>query len=75
MFPTSISNHQMLHDARQLELEEAAQKYQLVKALTQSTDASHLRQRVGMMLIELGNKLTQRPQQDVRLVLSARHYS
>lgn len=73
MFPSDINNHQVLHEARQRELEAAAQHYREVKTLTQKSDVSRLRQRVGAMLIELGQKVAQEPQQDVRLVLSTRH--
>ena len=72
MFPTSINTHQVLHDARQRELEAAAQKYRLVKALAQIGDVSPLRQQIGSMLIELGRKVSREPKQDVRLVLWAR---
>ena len=73
MFPSDINNHQVLHEARQRKLEAAAQHYREVKTLTQKSDVSRLRQRVGAMLIGLGQKVAQEPQQDVRLVLSTRH--
>lgn len=73
MFPSDINTHQVLHEARQRELEAAAQHYREVKALTQNSDVSRLRQRIGSMLIGLGQKVAQEPKQDVRLVLSVRH--
>lgn len=73
MFPSDINNHQVLHEARQCELEAAAQHNRQVKALTQNGDVSRLRQRIGSMLIELGQKVAQEPKRDVRLVFSARH--
>lgn len=72
MFPTSINNHKQLHEQRQRDLEADARERRLVKALSQKGEVSPIRQRVGSMLIKLGEKVAEQPQQDVRLVLSAR---
>lgn len=72
MFPTSIYNHQALHDARQRELEADAQVYRLLKATRQAGEISPVRHRIGILLIQLGTKIAQMPQQDVRLVFSTR---
>ena len=73
MFSLNGYDHFELHKARHRELEAAAQKQRLVKALTAKGDVSPLRQRIGSMLIELGRKVAQEPKQDVRLILSTHH--
>ncbi len=70
MFPTS-NNHQILHNARQRELEAAAENYRRISSLAKKNRISSLRQLIGSMLIELGQKVAQENQQDTRLVLSA----
>lgn len=72
MFPTSIYTHQLLHKARQRELEADVQANRLVCATRQAGLISFIRQRIGMSLIALGKKVAQEPQYDVRLLLSAR---
>lgn len=71
MFPVDINTHQALIAARQRELEVEAANYRLVQSL--AGDVPPLRQRIGSLLITLGQKLAQEPKNDARLVLSARH--
>ena len=73
MFPLNGCNHVALYKARQRDFEAASEKHWLIRTATQSEVVSSLRQRIGSLLIELGQKVAQEPQQDVRLVLSARN--
>lgn len=74
MFSTNGNDYIPVYKARQRELEAAAQRQRLVKTLTQNGNISPLRQHVGSLLIELGKKVAQDPQQDAHLVLSAHHH-
>ncbi len=72
MFPPNINNHYALHNVRQRDLEAAAENYRHISSLVNKSEVSPLRQRVGSLLIGLGQKVAQQPNQDVRLVLSTR---
>jgi hypothetical protein len=69
MFPT---NHQVLHKARQRDLEAAAEHHRRVSFLAKMDGVSPLRQHIGSLLIGLGQKVAQESQQEIHLVLSAR---
>ena len=73
MFPTNMTNHLALHNARQRELEAAAQGYRLAASVKQEKAViGATRKHVGTMLISLGQKLAQQSGQDVQLVFSAK---
>ena len=73
MFHLDGCDYVVLYKARQRDFEAAADKHRLLRIATQSEVVSPFRQRIGSLLIELGQKVAQEPQQDAHLVLSARH--
>ncbi len=72
MFNTNGTDYLPEYKARQRELEAIANNERLAK-LIENPEVSPLRQRIGMMLIDLGEKVAQEPKRDARLVLSAGH--
>ena len=71
MFSTNGTDYLPEFSARQAKLEAEANKARLLKVLEANVEVSPVRQRVGQMLIDLGKKVAQDPQQDAVLVLSA----
>ena len=70
MFSTNGTDYLPIYEARQRELEAFAQNERLAKSLREDREVSLLRQRLGGLLIELGEKVACESRQDARLVLS-----
>jgi len=72
MFPTNMTNHLALHNARQRELEAAAQNYHLAAMVQKDNQVNVARKHVGAILISLGHKLAQEPGQEAQLIFSTK---
>ncbi len=70
MFSANVSEHYQHHLARQAEFEAIAQNYRLVASMPKK--GSSFRKNLGAMLIALGEKLAQQPEQDIQLAFSLR---
>jgi len=71
MYPT-LNNHYENHLARQRDLEAAAQEYRLSAMVGKMKKVNLVRRYLGAILISLGQKLAQQPEQDAQLVFSIR---